>query len=244
MSGVVPKFKKYRKRQTIKPHEKGQITRMENALKFADSLISVDKRQAKQLKEQLYQPTHTTKSGRVVHIHGIQAVQFRNTSSKAKIKRVVRGKALIEDQGFLWLYSATDDFKPRTILQRGREAFTMPESYEIEKVLEAAKRAFANPETKAVYLWAQAGRAGGGFRDFKTFARWVKRDYSQYKNTEKWVRGISILVGEASENVPRDAWRKFGRTQRQLDEEMREREPGEDDEDYLEDDGEYDEGEE
>lgn len=198
-----PQLKKYARRKTLKPAEKSAIARKERLLKFTEALIPLTPRQAAKLKPHLYQPETTTKSGKIVRHKGFTAIQLRNTDSHAIIRSVSRNM-LVTSNGRTWVYWALDDVSPKEIRDAGQEALENPEAYDIEKVMELAERAFETPETKAIALWAEVGRVGETFADFGAFARWVSQSYRNYTQTDRWVRGIAILVGEEGEYIPTD----------------------------------------
>lgn len=213
LSKFVPALKKYKRRKTLKPQEKSAITRKEHIIRYTDYLIPVTKKQARKLKDHLFQPETIIKTGKrrgqVQRHKGIQAIQLRNTGSDVQI--ISGGKdLLIESNGWLWAYWRIDNPTARNVKQAGTDAFENPEAYEIERVIALAQKAFDNPETKGVYLWAESGRVGEGFTSLKQFIRWIASDYAKYKNTDRWVKGIAILVAEADEQIPASQWAKFG----------------------------------
>jgi hypothetical protein len=223
LSKFIPALKKYKRRKTLKPQEKAAITRKEKIVRYTDYLIPVTKKQARELKDHLFQPETIIKTGKrrgqTQRHKGIQAIQLRNTGADTRI--ISGGKnLLIASNGWLWAYwhipipkknTATPSARElQLVKQYAEDAFTNPESYEIERVIALAEKAFENPETKGVYLWGESGRVGEGFTSLKQFIRWVSSDYSKYKNTDRWVKGIVILVAEADEHIAPSQWAAFG----------------------------------
>lgn len=219
----MPGMKKYAKRKTLKPSEKAAITRAERKLPYTDYLIPVKGEKLRTLKRAgiLYTPETTIKkgpnAGKIVRHSPINAVQFRNTAKDAAIEQVNDEQLMVKSHGRPWVYQFVDALvtpqgraMPGPMKDAAEDAFEDPETYEIEKVLELAKRAFKNPVTKAVYLWAESGRVGDAFMTFSEFAQWADSNYRRYKNVDRWVKGIAILVGEAGEVISDAEWRSFG----------------------------------
>lgn len=213
LAAFVPSLKKYRRRKTLTPWEKGAITRKENIIRYTDHLIPVTKKQARELKEQLFQPETTIKTGKqkgkIIRHHGIQAIQLRNTGKNVLIKKV-RNDIIVTSNGRTWVYWSLPSSNKSVIRKAGEDAFTNPDTFDIERVVELAKKAFDNPETKGVFLWAESGRVGEGTEDIESFVRWIASDYARYKNTERWVKGIAILVADVGDRISAKEWASFG----------------------------------
>lgn len=175
----------------------------------------------------LFEPQTMVKSGknkgRIVTHHGIMAVQLRNTGTHAKIARV-NDIVKVVSNGRTWALWQIENTKPRTVKAAGTEAFTTPEAYDIERVIELARKAFDNPVTKGVFLWAESGRVGEGFKTLGEFVQWVGSEYTKYRNTDRWVKGIQILVADADEYITPEEWASFGTTpERRYDRKKRRR---------------------
>lgn len=207
-----PNLKKYRRRKTLKPSEKGAIARKERLFvaAHADHLIPVDKATARLMKDKLftYEETHTIKRGpnkgkQITRTHTFQGIQLRNTGKDVEFKRF--GKDIfVTSNGRLWAYWELPSKRPKSLQTAAQEAF------EIEMAIELARKAFRNPQTKGVFLWAQSGRVGEGFQTLEEFTQWIWSDYSKYKNTERWVKGIAFLIADVNERIPLSEWAKFG----------------------------------
>ena len=82
--------------------------------------------------------------------------------------------------------------------------------FDIEKIIELSRHAFENPTTKAVYLWAESGRVGIPMKSHNKFMEWIIADYSTYKQTDRWVNGLAILIGDVGEKITRKEFASFG----------------------------------
>jgi hypothetical protein len=213
LAAFVPALKKYKRRRTLTRWEKGAITRKENIVRYTDHLIPVTKKQARELKDLLFQPETTVKSGpqrgRIIRHHGVQAIQLRNTGRDVTIRKV-RNDIYVSSNGRTWVYWSLPSTTKSAVQHAGEEAFTNPDAFDIEKVVELARQAFENPTTKGVFLWAESGRVGEGTEDIETFVRWIATDYARYKNTDRWVRGIAILVADVGDRISAKEWASFG----------------------------------
>jgi hypothetical protein len=206
LASILPQFSKFKKRKTLKPWEKSWIARTENIYKFTHDLRPVTKKEAREFPELLYKPVTTIKkgprAGQARHHAPIRAVQMTNVGDDFKILgRAGPDLYVIQSNSRIWVYWRLSDTHVRTLREAGEEAFDDPYTYEIEAVIELAKQAFARPETKAVYLWAEQGRVGAPMPSLNQFIRWIADDYSRYENTDRWVRGICILVGDVQERI-------------------------------------------
>lgn len=176
-----PGLKKYRRRKKLSPSEKGAIARKERVLRYTDHLIPVTKKMARELKGQLFAP-------------GVQAIQLRNTSPHAKIRRVKKD-IIVTSNGRTFLYWRLLDLKPKSLKKAAKEAFeNIRGAFPVEQIAELAQRAFKSIKTKQVFLWAESGRVGEGFRNFDEFVQWLYESYSSYRNVERWVNGIAIQI--------------------------------------------------
>jgi hypothetical protein len=214
LSALLPQFKKFKKRKRLEPWEKSWIARNENIYRYTKDLRPVSKREAKQFKELLYSPITTVKKGsrkgQERHHAPISAVQMANVGDDFKLLgRVGRNLYIIRSNGRTWVYQRLDDTDTRAMRDAGEDAFTDPYTYEIEKVIKLAEEAFKRPETKAVYLWAEQGRVGAPQPSLQQFARWIADDYSRYENTDRWVKGIAILIGDVGERITLQQYRDF-----------------------------------
>jgi hypothetical protein len=207
----VPKLKKYRKRKTLKPWEKSYIKRWENLVPIVIDLIPVKKPQAKKLKKNLYRPESIIKKGPKIgqkrYHPPINAIKLRNTSSRAKIKSITNDKMLVEDRGREWVYVRLPDSEPATLEDYGEDIFDgEPGTFDIERIAAIASRAFERPSTKGVALWTKSGRADDVFPSFRQFYHWLMTYYVKYENTDEWVDGIAVLIGEEDEEMTREDW--------------------------------------
>jgi len=201
-----PKFKKFKKRKRLLPWEKSWIARTENVYRYVKDLRPVSRKEAKEFPELLYSPVTLIKTGprkgQERQHAAIPAVQMANVGDDFKlIGRIGAHLYIIRSNGRTWVYWKLDDVGTRKMREAGKDAFTDPYTYEIEKVIKLAEQAFDRPETKAVYLWAEQGRVGAPMPSLQQFIRWIEDDYSRYENTDRWVRGIAILVGDVNERI-------------------------------------------
>lgn len=186
LARFAPGLKKYRRRKTLTPSEKGAITRKEKLLRYhIDTLIPVNKKVAKNCKQYLFAP-------------GIRAIELRNTSANARIA-CVGDDILVTSNGRTWLYwrlSREDVKTKRGMKKAAAAAFDM--QFPIERVAELAQIAFDKLKPLAVHLWAPSGRVGRGFESFKQFTMWLNENWHEdrYSQQEKWVNGIAILIND------------------------------------------------
>lgn len=212
----IPSLAKYKRRKTLTPAEKAAIKRAENMLPYTDYLIPVKGKKAEKLRRAgvLHTPETTIKTGpnagKIVRHKPIAAVQLRNTGKDAAIDMVTDEAMLAKSHGRPWVYQFVEPLTKAGIAEAAEDAFFDPASYEIEKVIEMAQRAFANPVTKAVYLWAESGRVGDAFETLSEFVAWLEASWRRYKNVDRWMRGIAILVGDAGETISDAEWASFG----------------------------------
>lgn len=222
-----PSLKKYLKRKRLNRWEKAAIARKEKLLRYTDHLIPVSKKQQKELKDILYQPETIIKSGKnkgkIVRHKAIPAVQLRNTGRDVRIHKIVGRNIFVQSNGRTWVYWRLPKTDPKTMKKYGEAAFTSPEAFDIEKVIELARQAFENPETKGVYLWADSGRVGDAQSSLRQFLQWITTDYSKYTNTDRWVNGIAILIADVGERISTAEWDSFGMLSEEAKEERRQR---------------------
>lgn len=190
LAKFAPSLKKYRRRKTLSPAEKAAIRRKENALRFADHLIPLNKKQYAQLRDYTPGP-------------GIHAVQLRNTGSHTKIN-FVKDNMFVTSNGRTYLYwkLSRGDVKSKSGMKTAaQKAFDM--QFPVEQIAELAHKAFEELEPIAVYLWAPAGRVGQGFASLRQFLTWLYENWNtgRYTNQEKWVNGIAILLHEGREET-------------------------------------------
>lgn len=184
LSKFTPGLKKYKRRKKLNNGEKSAISHKEKILRYSDHLIPVTKRQAKKLKGLLFAP-------------GVQAIQLRNTAPDARIVRLKKDM-VVTSNGRTFIYWRLEDVKKGGMKRAAKKVFTEFEAtFEIEHLAELAQRAFKKLKPIRIYLWAEAGRVGEGFKSFDEFMQWLYEDYSQYKNVERWVNGIAIQVAGA-----------------------------------------------
>lgn len=204
-----PGLKKYRRRKTLKKFERDYIIRKEKLLRFhTQHLIPVSKKLARELRGVKFGP-------------GINAVEFRNTSPNATVRKV--GDDLtVTSNGRTYLYWHLDreDITPKGMTAAARKAFAIDDYEEefggeerepdhdrlpIERVAELADIAFAELKPLAVYLWAPTGRVGDGHRSLKQFTMWLAENWQtdRYSQQEKWVNGIAILLNDPEFGIPK-----------------------------------------
>jgi len=204
-----PGLKKYKRRKTLKPAEKGAITRKENALAFhTDKLVPVSKQLARQLKDQLFVPKRRVYDEETDQYRyeegqgrqGIRAIELRNTGMDAKIHKV-KDDMIVTSNGRTFLYWKLDreDVKTKRGMTKAAAA-AFDSQFPIERVAELAKVAFEKLKPLAVYLWAPSGRVGNPFESLKQFSMWLAENWSadRYSQQEKWVNGIVILLHDTN----------------------------------------------
>lgn len=202
LAKFAPILSKYKRRKTLKPHEKGAIARKEKLLAFADHLIPLTKAQARELKDELYHPTYYDKKSATwksaPNAAGVRAIQLRNTGDNTVIRKV-RRDLMVTSNGRTYLYWRLARSAATT--RKGMEtaaaqAFEM--QFPIEQIEALARRAFEKLHPIAVYLWAPSGRVGRGFQSLKQFAQWLYEKWGSghYTHQEEWVNGIAIWVSE------------------------------------------------
>ena len=184
ISKFVPTIDAIDLRRKLTPGQKRSIRYREKQLRTAYNLFPVSAKAAKELgKDVLYAP-------------GIRAVEFRNVSSTAKIKRVSKG-VFLESNGRDWLYQKLPKIKSSTPLaQAAKATFNTPivDIFDFETIARQAKKAFRNPSVQSVSLWTKQGRADETFDDLKAFMRWLYASFHKYKDTERWMLGIAINI--------------------------------------------------
>jgi hypothetical protein len=214
LSPLVPGLRKYRRRKTLKPAQKGAIARRERQLKNIPYLFPVTKKQKKQLgKGKMFLP-------------GVRAIQLRGVQEDAKIKIGKLGDIFITYKERHWIYWSLDRETVRSrkgMRKSGEAAFS--KMFPIEKISEMAAEAFARSDVKEVRLWAHAGIVGDSFEDLPAFIRWVNEKWNQgrymgeqerlggnlYSNPSdpgKWVNGIAILLEDSEYIKKREALTK------------------------------------
>lgn len=196
LSALVPKLRKYRKRKTLKPSEKGAITRREKQLKGVTHLFPVTKKQARRLKGKTFLP-------------GVQAVRLRGVAEGAELKVSRKGDIEVKYNGMEWIYWALDRDTVRSrpgMRKAGAAAFD--KRFPIEKISDMAQSAFNRLHVQGVSLWTHGGRSDAVFDDLPAFVRWVNEKWNagRYMRTNeygeiqdasdpgKWVSGIAILL--------------------------------------------------
>lgn len=216
LAAFIPSLKKYsRRKKSLKPQEKSAIARAEKLWQQAShskrgvyNLVPVSKRDAKKHKDDLYtfETIHKKKDGtEVIKTHRFNAVQLQNTSPTSKLSWSRNGM-LIESNGRKWFYLKLPDKSPESLQEAGQAAF----QNEIEEIIRIAERAFKNPVCKGVFLYAETGRVGEGSETIDEFIQWIYRDYSTYINTDRWVKGIAVLVADVGDNISKQEWLSFG----------------------------------
>jgi hypothetical protein len=226
LAQFAPALKKYRRRKRFTPHEKAAIAHKEKLLRYTDHLIPLTKKQYRELKDQAFIPTrYFTERQRekfrtgekkepvpYKNNQGIFAIQLRNTSEHARIKKV-KNDMIVTSNGRTFLYWKLPIHQPRNpkktekedeqinkrsqklLKEAAKKAFeNVTGAFPIEQIAELAKRAFKSVKTKQVFLWAESGRVGEGFHNFDEFVQWLWESYSQYRNVERWVNGIAIQI--------------------------------------------------
>lgn len=188
----VPSIDEIDLRHTLTPGQKRAIRYREKQLRTAYNLFPVSAKAAKELgKDVLYAP-------------GIRAIEFRNVSSTAKIKRVSKG-VFLESNGRDWLYQKLPKIKSSaTLADAAQRAFDSPivDIFDFETIAKLAKRAFKNPSVQGVALWTKQGRADETFDDLKAFMRWLYASFHKYKDTERWMLGIAIDIKRINKKPP------------------------------------------
>lgn len=234
-AALIPKLKKYRKRKTLKPSEKGAITRAEKKLRGLYNLKLLTKKQAKLLKEVLPAP-------------GVHALMLANTGEYVELHVTENKDLFVTTNGRTWVYwhltqlgkkeyeqyldegyseeeaqEFVADSNQETMKEAGEKAFipSIREAFPIEKIIRLAEKAFKKPSVHMIGLWSDKGRVGEGFRTFDEFKQWVFKDYSSYANVEKWVNGIAILIAEKGEKIDQNVWSK--RTVKQIEKDRKQR---------------------
>jgi hypothetical protein len=217
LAPFIPSLRKYsRRKKNLKPQEKAAIARAENifAEAKADHLVPVNKRTARIMHDQLYRYEHETtikrgqrKGQKYTKIYTFQGIQLRNTGKDVTIKRVNRDM-FVTSNGRLWVYWQLPDTSSPAMRKAGREAFN--EASVIDQAIELARKAFKNPETKGVFLWATSGRVGEGFETLEEFIKWIWTDYSTYQNTERFVKGIAFMIADVGDTISTAEWSSFG----------------------------------
>lgn len=245
LSRFIPSLKKYKKRKTLKPSEKSAIARKENILRDSytqlEDLIPVTKKQARELKDLLWQPETLiktgTRKGQTSRHHFVQALRLRNVGKDTHIIKKIDRNIYVVSNGRTWVYWKLPDTRPKTLLKAGQQLFeefdgeepeefeerepVKPDEFDIERLIELAKQAFERPETKAVYLWAETGRVGFGMKSLSNFIHWIRQDYASYAQTEKWVNGIAILIADVDEKVSLREFASFSKSREERIEERK-----------------------
>ncbi len=219
LAKFVPSLKKYNRRRTkLTPWEKGHIARWEHLLTFnADKLQPISKEQAKKTPWIVFKPEYEVKKGPHKgyrkQASGVLATQMRNVGSDFKILKSEDDLMLVRSNKRKWLYWHLSETNAHYVKKAGQLAFDeitegeedeeipVVEGYDIERIVEMARAAFERPDTKAVYLWAESGRVGVPMLSAKSFAEWIFRDYSTYQQTDKWVKGLALLVADVDEYI-------------------------------------------
>lgn len=234
LAAFAPALKKYKRRKALNQWEKAAISRKENVLKFAFNLQPVSKKQARQLKDQLFRYQTIIKSGpnkgRHIEHGGIRAIQLSNTGEKVSIK-VINKNMFVTTNGRTWVYwrlreqlaefayemenedtGEVENFatpeQQKIMIDSGTQSFqpSIRDAFPVEKIIRLAEKAFKNPTAKMIGLYTGQGRVGEGFRNLKEFIRWVYEDFSRYQNVERWVHGIAILIADVGEEIPFHVW--------------------------------------
>lgn len=216
----VPRLRKYKRRKNLSPSEKGYVTRVEKAMRFAQDLIPLTEQQAKKIKGHLYQPFYIRKrknkeTGAIeehkIYLKGVRAIQLKGVNEHTKIKlKKVKVPILehIEDEEHEGQYELEDTGETREeytiITSNGRDFIYIPaENGSLENIVAVATKAFKDLKPIAIYLWAHYGRAGRAFKSIRQFEIWLYEEYSKYSaetalwgGTDAWVEGIAALVRE------------------------------------------------
>jgi len=223
LAKFVPSLKKYNRRRTkLTRWEKGHIARWEHLLLFnADKLQPLSKAQAKKTPWIVFKPEYEVKKGPHKgyrkQASGVLATQMRNVGSDFKILKSEDDVMLVYSNKRQWIYWHLPETNSHYIKRAGQMAFgdikeeeaeeaeeaeeTEVQGFDIERVVEMARKAFERPDTKAVYLWSESGRVGEPMYSANQFARWIFRDYSTYQQTNKWVMGLALLIADVDEEI-------------------------------------------
>jgi hypothetical protein len=209
LSKFAPSLEKYNfkiitKGRKLNSGQKSAIAHKEKLLKYSDHLVIIPKRDRKRaIREEwdLYAP-------------GIFAMPLRNTSEDARIIHLNKTMT-VTSNGRTWLYwklnkppkkkkDLTDTQKERQakkVFDKVETAATktfddFEATFDIEQIAKLAEKAFEEFKLIRVYLWAEIGRVGVGFKTLDEFMQWLYEDFSQYKDVERWVRGIAIKIAD------------------------------------------------
>lgn len=207
LAPYIPNIRKYKRRKTLKPQEKSAIARYEKLLHYTDRLIPLTKQQAKDLKDMLYKPVvvkeHKDREGNTYYTHdelktpnGVRAVSMKGLGT-TKIKKIakVTGDITVIANGRTWVLWKLD--RVRTADMRSAAATIFQDfgsAFPIEQIARLAKIAYETPGVLEVKLWTSHGMVGEPKNNFNSFMYWLEHDYSTYKDTDKWVNGLAILV--------------------------------------------------
>lgn len=183
-----PSIAKYKRRKKFNNGEKSYLSKVERVLRYADHLVPIPPRNRKKaIKEQW--ELYGQESGLKIY-----AQQLRGTGPDATIIKLDKNMT-VTSNGRTWLYWRIDNVKPAGMRKAGKQAFNeFNSTFDIERLAELAKRAFTTRKPVAVELWAESGRVGEPFKTLDEFMQWIYEDYSHYKNVERWVKGIAILI--------------------------------------------------
>lgn len=207
-----PSLKKYKRRKTrLTPHEKAAIARVENLLSFTSNLVPLKPKEAKKFKDEWVEVHRVIKKGKnkgQSRIYRFPALQLGNTGKIEKIQKR-DGNLTLRSNNRQWIYQHVSETTPQNIKKSAQAAFEQTPAFELLSAVQLAQKAFNNPTTKAVYLWTTQGRVGEAFLNFDEFNRWLFERYRKYKNTNEWVKGISILVADVNDKITMNEFSSF-----------------------------------
>lgn len=182
LSPLVPSIRKYKRAKKMNSGVKSYISKMDKLLRYSGHLIPVTKKEAKKFKDMLYAP-------------GVQAIPMHGVGDNAKLRRVKK-EMILSSNGRDWILWRVSDPKPYRMRKTAEKIFS--ESFDLEKILALAKKAFEKHRVIRIYLWSQHGIVGSPHKTLSEFTQWLHEQYSQYQNVEQWVNGIAILIRDSN----------------------------------------------
>jgi hypothetical protein len=205
ISRFIPSYKRIaNKKDLLSSGEISAITKAGKALRFAEGLRPLTKKEARKFKGKLFEFTPLTKSGKPYKRPiRAQAIQLRGISPDADVKPI--GKDLhVTSNGRRWLLWNIDNPRDKRAM-KSAAAKAFAKQFPIERVAELAKVAFQKLKVIRIHLWAASGIVGKAFHDLEAFIDWVDTHWSAGRyvtdkgyasDPEKWINGIAILIEE------------------------------------------------
>lgn len=196
LKAIVPSLKKFSRRKVFTEQEKRTIKRFSNMLPYSDNLHPVTKNIAKKYRDELYTPKEDDP-----HTYGVQAIKLTHLPREKYPIKIKDRHGHLEyvvqypDGQREWWHSPISKITKQTLKKTARTAFEdNPYLLPLQDLAEQAARYFKNTQTKAVSLWTVDGIVGRTFRTFGEFELWLYREWEHYKDVNKWINGIAILV--------------------------------------------------